>query len=915
MTVTHQTSALTAERGFYRTGTPWLLTARVTIPERVDGYLRRPQLLSRCQPLNRRLTVFHAPCGFGKTTLLTDICRRERARGVVTAWLRLDGADTFDVSAAYIGHALERAGLDVSALRSAVRNHSKTSERPEHAVRDWMGLLMRAIENYRMPCLFALDEVERLADAEQIRLIDFLLRRAPRNLHFAMTMRNNPPGLDLATAVLDQRGDILRADDLRFSKPEIALFYGGRLSRRELVEVTELTEGWPAALRVHRNTRTGVVASRNGRQGHTSERVRGYRKIASDFVATRLLRDLKDEERDYLLDVSLFDSIDLSVMNEVLPDTHPKCGADVLSMLEGLVRPVDASAGVLRLHPLVREYCAARRLQEAPVRFRMLHGRIAAAMARRGRLISALRHAADSGDSAMVGSILENAGGVWLLPDKGMAQFYKADRFLTSEVLAAFPRLALARCVALFLSSNAQPALSLYRRVGKETDDFCRDRNGGDDRALRSDSVFVRAVLASFTCQPFSRRVVKRMLADASELAADEKVDRLVRGGLLAILSVCDYQRARFESSQLLGTRAKECFALADTRYGTGFVDFQQALVAMAEGRVREAMVGLTRVVPTAISEVFVAELKLERNRLKSSGRRLRNLHAQLRSTGGWFDVHAAALGVVAELVFEKNGSKRALQIVEESLDHAATEDFSGMVRYLSALRVSYLVADGRDAEASAAWQEAKLPDDESELLDMDAQTWREMESLCCARIRLLAARSEFEAARRLAEKLREATRERGLMRTLMRCIALWMSVEYRAGNMNAAASRLLEFLRLLRVADYPRPLVREREIGTEVLRRVLGTALKPELRASAESMLRQLGAVDTPSQQRPMYTAREIEVLERVEQGLRDKQIARHLGLTEHGVRYHLKNIFRKMGATGRMDAVRRARALGLVP
>ena len=152
-------------------------------------------------------------------------------------------------------------------------------------------------------------------------------------------------------------------------------------------------------------------------------------------------------------------------------------------------------------------------------------------------------------------------------------------------------------------------------------------------------------------------------------------------------------------------------------------------------------------------------------------------------------------------------------------------------------------------------------------------------------------------------------------MRTLMRCIALWMSVEYRAGNMNAAASRLLEFLRLLRIADYPRPLVRERAIGTEMLRRVLGTALKPELRATAESMLGQLGVVDTPSHQRPMYTAREMEVLERVEQGLRDKQIARHLGLTEHGVRYHLKNIFRKMGATGRMDAVRRARDLGLIP
>ena len=50
------------------------------------------------------------------------------------------------------------------------------------------------------------------------------------------------------------------------------------------------------------------------------------------------------------------------------------------------------------------------------------------------------------------------------------------------------------------------------------------------------------------------------------------------------------------------------------------------------------------------------------------------------------------------------------------------------------------------------------------------------------------------------------------------------------------------------------------------------------------------------------------------MERGLSDKRIGRHLGLTEHGVRYHLKNIFRKIGASNRMDAAQRARALGII-
>ena len=42
---------------------------------------------------------------------------------------------------------------------------------------------------------------------------------------------------------------------------------------------------------------------------------------------------------------------------------------------------------------------------------------------------------------------------------------------------------------------------------------------------------------------------------------------------------------------------------------------------------------------------------------------------------------------------------------------------------------------------------------------------------------------------------------------------------------------------------------------------------------------------------------------------------IARDLGLSEFGVRYHLRKLFAKLGARKRAEAVRRAREMGLVP
>jgi DNA-binding NarL/FixJ family response regulator len=60
--------------------------------------------------------------------------------------------------------------------------------------------------------------------------------------------------------------------------------------------------------------------------------------------------------------------------------------------------------------------------------------------------------------------------------------------------------------------------------------------------------------------------------------------------------------------------------------------------------------------------------------------------------------------------------------------------------------------------------------------------------------------------------------------------------------------------------------------------------------------------------------TEGELDVLARLEHW-RDKDIARTLGLSYDGVRYRVRGIFAKLGARGRLDAVRRAREHGILP
>jgi DNA-binding CsgD family transcriptional regulator len=60
--------------------------------------------------------------------------------------------------------------------------------------------------------------------------------------------------------------------------------------------------------------------------------------------------------------------------------------------------------------------------------------------------------------------------------------------------------------------------------------------------------------------------------------------------------------------------------------------------------------------------------------------------------------------------------------------------------------------------------------------------------------------------------------------------------------------------------------------------------------------------------------TDREREVLELVALALSNSQVADRLSLTEATVKRHLRNVFAKLGAVSRIDAVNKAADAGLI-
>ena len=101
-------------------------------------------------------------------------------------------------------------------------------------------------------------------------------------------------------------------------------------------------------------------------------------------------------------------------------------------------------------------------------------------------------------------------------------------------------------------------------------------------------------------------------------------------------------------------------------------------------------------------------------------------------------------------------------------------------------------------------------------------------------------------------------------------------------------------------------------------LRMVLdgGVYLPPQLLQQSMDHLEQ-GATDKRSRRSNEFglTARQIDVLQYLSQGLSNKETALKMGLAEGTVKIHVAAIFQALHVSNRMDAVRAAQRLGMLP
>ncbi|SCG61248.1 LuxR C-terminal-related transcriptional regulator [Micromonospora inositola] len=224
---------------------PPLLASRLSPAVLPEPVVVRPRLLDRLdQGVAGPVTLVRAPAGWGKTTLLASWARASRAEPP-PAWVAVEAGDTGERLWSYLAAALRGVveGTPEDGPRPPVPN---APPRP-----DQLELLAAALAARERPVLLVLDDLHRVTDPAALTGLEFLLRHAEQRLRLVVGARTDLP-LALHRWRLAGELTEVGPDELAFTDEEVAdllVAHGVPLPAAALPRLAERTGGWPAGLR------------------------------------------------------------------------------------------------------------------------------------------------------------------------------------------------------------------------------------------------------------------------------------------------------------------------------------------------------------------------------------------------------------------------------------------------------------------------------------------------------------------------------------------------------------------------------------------------------------------------------------------------------------------------------------------
>ena len=366
------------------------LVLKTTPPRIPRTVLERPRLSgSRPEFADKSVIVLQAAGGYGKTSLLAQWRKEALQGGAVVAWLTLDARDTDERLVLGLVTAM-RAGGAKPDFGQRWAGAPGTSEKALEGITEWLA----EVADSMVETVLVLDEVHTLPDSTLGSSIVYLLLNAPANLRVVLSSRR-PVALPLHDLPDRGRFASLAASDLGFDLSETVSLLQARFGRKieldSCVRLHELTEGWPLGLQLAIST---IERSRDLQQA-----IAGFSVQSGDihrYFVESLVDHLPPPAASFLVQVSFIDALSPSLCEAIT--RRPDC-VEVMAQLRDLtpILSEGLSGEWSRVHPLAREFLASR-FAALPEAERLgYHARAAQWLDQHGQCEEAARHMLEAG--------------------------------------------------------------------------------------------------------------------------------------------------------------------------------------------------------------------------------------------------------------------------------------------------------------------------------------------------------------------------------------------------------------------------------------------------------------------------------------------------------------------------------------